>query len=374
MNPYDFVPIDTAYPPERRRPVWHNALTPDEAHPGKLYSGYLYLYIKAETPIFIRHADSSMQDPDRPGEHIYNKDGYYIIPGTSIKGMLRTVVETLCRGCLTVINRDSPIPGSFAPCDNNMSLCISCRLFGMMQRQRQAEVFLGKVNIGDAVAYVHDPDYHESLYTAVLDAPKPRHRAFYLDEQGRFIAGRKFYFHNEKLLTEKRLIPIPDRGTYRNQYIQPLAVGTDFSSRIDFTNLEADEFAALLFATQLQADMRHKIGYGKPIGLGSVQLNVTDLQLVDYANRYKTFRSGRGISYYKGDPLYELLDGQMTSIGPQINAAWNRFKSLPALSQLHRIWRWPPDTSVEYAYPSQRWFKQHSQARIKDTRALYRGD
>ncbi len=93
----------------------------------------------------------------------------------------------------------------------------------MMQRQKQAEVFLGKVNIGDAIAYDHDPDHHDPLYTAVLDAPKPRHRAFYLDEQGRFIAGRKFYFHNEKLLTEKRLIPIPNKDTYRNQYIEPLA-------------------------------------------------------------------------------------------------------------------------------------------------------
>lgn len=374
MNPYDFVPIDIQHPPERRRPVWHNALAPDNAHPSKLYSGYLFLYIRAETPLFIPDTNSPERDPRDLREHIRDKADFCIIPGTSIKGLLRTVVETLCRGCLTVINRDSPVPGGFAPCDNNMSLCIACRLFGMMQRQRQAEVFLGKVNIGDAVAFDYDPDYHEPLYTAVLDAPKPRHRAFYLDAQGRFIAGRKFYFHNEKLLTEKRLIPIPNRDSYRNQYIQPLAVGTDFSSRIDFTNLEADEFAALLFAMQLQEDMRHKIGYGKPIGLGSVQLNVTNLQLVDYANRYKEIRSGGGISYYKGDPLYELFDGQMASIDSQISAAWDRFKSLPALKQLHAIWQWPPDTSVEYAYPSQRWFREHPQARINATRNLYRGD
>ena len=124
----------------------------------------------------------------------------------------------------------------------------------------------------------------------------------------------------------------------------------------------------------LQEDMRHKIGYGKPMGLGSVQLDVTNLQLVDYASRYKAIRSGSGISYYKGDPLYDLLDAQMASIDPEISAAWERFKSLPALSQLRTIWQWPPDTSVEYAYPSQRWFREHSQARIRDTRNLYRGD
>ncbi len=107
MNPYDFVPLDTTHPPERRKPIWHNVLVPDKAHPDKLYSGHLYLYIKAETPIFIRYADSSTQNPDKPGEHIYNKDGDYILPGSSIKGLLRNVVETLCRGCLTVIQPET---------------------------------------------------------------------------------------------------------------------------------------------------------------------------------------------------------------------------------------------------------------------------
>ncbi len=81
----------------------------------------------------------------------------------------------------------------------------------------------------------------------------------------------------------------------------------------------------MLFAIQLQPDMRHKIGYGKPLGLGSVQLTATNLQLVDYANRYKEIRTGRGISNYQGETLIKLLDDQMASIDPQINAAWHRF-------------------------------------------------
>src|SRR5947207_8890468 len=119
MNPYDFVPLDTNNPPQRRKPVWHNALTSVSTSPAKLYSGHLYLYIKAETPLFIRDADFSVQDPKYPGEHIRNKVGDYIIPGTSIKGLLRSVVETLCNGCLTVIDRDCPyaVPRDFLPCD-----------------------------------------------------------------------------------------------------------------------------------------------------------------------------------------------------------------------------------------------------------------
>lgn len=369
MNPYDFVPLDMQHLPEKCTPIWHNTLTSDS---DKLYSGYLSLYIRAETPIFIPNDGSSMQNPNKAAEHIYNGNGDYILPGSSIKGMLRTVVETLCRGCLTVIKQNDPgVPEDFLPCDNNTSLCTACRLFGMMPRQKEARVFLGKVNIGDAIACVRDPHYHGSIYTDILEAPKTRHRSFYFNNDG-LIAGHKFYFHNDHLLTVDTLIPTSDGDGYRNQYIQPLAVGTDFFARIDFTNLTAEEFAALLFAILLQKEMRHKIGYGKPLGLGSVQLDVRYLQLLNYGNRYKQFHSERGISSYEGQDLYDLLDAQMVSIDPQINDAWNTFQALPSLNELRRIWRWPPEHTVEYAYPSKRWFDTNQLATIEDTKRLRR--
>jgi CRISPR/Cas system CSM-associated protein Csm3 (group 7 of RAMP superfamily) len=386
MNPYDFVPIDPEHPPQRRRPVWHNTLMPGDAHAARLYSGHLYVYIQAETPLFIQDGTSSMQDPNYPGQHLRNSWDECIIPGSSLKGMLRTVVETLCNGCMAVFRKpqeyiDDPLPRGFSHCQDNTVLCIACRLFGMMQSgrprpgQHHIDIFLGKVNIGDAVAFERDPDFHEPLYTAVLDGPKPRHRAFYIDEQGRYIAGRKFYFHNEDLLTEDRLIPIRNTGEYRNQYIEPLAVGTDFNARIDFTNLEADELAALLLAIELQPDdMRHKIGYGKPLGLGSVRLSTTELQLVDYSQRYKNIHAGRGITLYKNDELAALFDEQLASLDPRITVAWQHFSAQPAFGHLRRIWKWRPDKTVEYAYPGQRWFKEHPRARISDTRNLRRGD
>ncbi len=388
MNPYDFVPIDTARPPQRRKPVWHNVLAPDKGHPEKLYSGYLNLYIKAETPLFIPYIDSSqqtspMQNPDKPAEHIYRKDGMYIIPGTSLKGVLRTVVETLCSGCLGVFRvpreyTQNPVPPAFAYCQDNTALCISCRLFGMMQSgQSNGGVFLGKVNIGDALVYEDSLHYYKPIYTAVLDSPKPRHTAFYLDSQRRYIAGRKFYFHHdEEPRIENRLLEIRSKpGEYRNQYIEPLASGTEFSARIDFTNLEADEFAALMLAIALHPDMRHKIGYGKPIGLGTVRIDAIELALVDYTKRYTNFRFGRGISKYDLDQTTNLVYEQMASLeDSHIHEHWQRFSTLPSLQNLHRIWQWRPDPSVTYAYPSQRWFKEHAQARIQDTKSLYPGD
>lgn len=387
MNPYDFVPLDMRHPPERRKPLWHAMLT--HQHGPKLYSGHLSVYIKTETPLFIMDSpsqqDASKRDPRALKTSMHDRDGYYIIPGSSIKGMLRTIVETLCNGCVPIFripkeyNRD-PLPHDFAACTNNTKLCIACRIFGMMGRrsadQKSIDVFLGKVNISDASVDEDSLAFYDPIYTAVLDTPKPRHRAFYLDPEQRFLAGRKFYFHHDGApLTEKRLLEIRNKpGEYRNQYIQPLESDTESFTRIDFTQLEADEFAALLLAVTLLPDMRHKMGYGKPLGLGSVQLAPTGLTLVDYSTRYSAFRSGRGMTTYNADEVADLIDEQWASLDPHIHTAITRFCSYPSIAHLQRIWQWPPDNSVEYCYPSQGWFKSHPTARIAETRNLLFGD
>lgn len=381
MNPYDFVPLDTRHPLERRKPTWHAMLT--HQHGPKLYSGHLSVYMKTETPLFIMDSPAR-QDPRDLKTSMHDKDNYSIIPGSSIKGLLRTVVETLCGGCMPVYHKPKeynhdPLPQDFTACNNNTKLCLACRLFGMMGRgggERGIDVFLGKVNISDALVYEDSLTFYDPIYTAVLDMPKPRHRAFYLDPEQRCIAGRKFYFHhNNEPLTENRLLEIRNKpGEYRNQYIEPLERETEFSTRIDFTQLEADEFAALLLAVTLLPDMRHKIGYGKPLGLGSIQLIPTGLTLVNYATRYSAFRAGRGMTIYKADEVADLADEQWASLDPQIHAAITQFYASPSLKHLQRIWQWPPNSSVEYCYPSQGWFKSHPTARIAETSNLLRGD
>lgn len=383
MNPYDFVPLDINYQPERRQPVWHNVLAPANGHTGKLYSGYLYLYIKTETPLFIRDGNSP-EDPTALKEHICNKDGVQIIPGTSLKGLLRSVVETLCRGCLAVFtqpreyreNIDELVPPGFLHCQHNDSLCIACRLFGMMPTdQKNARVFLGKVNIGDALVYEDTLSFYDPIYTAVLDTPKPRHTAFYRNKAG-YIAGRKFYFHHHgEPRQANELLEIRNKpGEYRNQYIEPLATDVEFSARIDFTNLEADEFAALMLAVTMrygqELDMRHKIGYGKPIGLGSIRIDPTKLCLVDYSTRYTASRANRGITEYGLDEVTALVEEQMVSLDPQVQAVWNRFQAQPSLQQLYTIWQWLPDSTVKYVYPKQSWFKDNPRAPISATRDL----
>jgi CRISPR/Cas system CSM-associated protein Csm3 (group 7 of RAMP superfamily) len=377
MNPYDFARIDWDRPPERRAPIWHHQLTSRNGQP--LYSGHLDVDVITETPLFIHDPRNDPGDENQAALSMQNQAGDFIIPGSSLKGMLRSVVEALGNGCLTLfdgtyghgqdrIDYWSKLPAQFQHCNNNSQLCIACRIFGMLH-QRSSGVFLGKVNIGDAVAKQNDAYLYDPMYTAVLVEPKPRHQAFYLEEpaapgaQPAHIAGRKFYFHHSpklRPLSAPRLIYFG--GKPANRYIQPLDYGTVFHFRLDFTALEADELGVLLFAIALDENTRHKIGYGKPLGLGSISLEPKGLTKVDYSTRYSSAAAERGKTEYQGDAMWNEFYGHMEDFEK------NHLVSI-ALDDVRRIWQWEPDPKADYRYPDRAWFNTpgNSRKRIRDT-------
>jgi CRISPR/Cas system CSM-associated protein Csm3 (group 7 of RAMP superfamily) len=374
MNPYDFVRIDWKNFPKRKEPLWHHRLTTVNNAP--LYSGRIEVEIKAETPIFLpdtrANADERLKsDPTKAIPFMQQKNGdqvTYVLPGSSLKGVLRELVETLGNGCLTLfdktyeykhikerikINYEDLVPPKFRQCNKHKELCIACRIFGMMGRGSKAEVFLGKINISDALSVhvvTHGPEY-----TLALMNPKPHHTSFYLDPTMEHIAGRKYYFHHVQ--------PTFSHGpqTY-SQRIHPLGAETRFKFHVDFTNLETEEFAALLLALRLEPAMRHKIGYGKPMGLGSVHFEPTKLMLVDYAKRYTVegVLNGGSKSVREGKDLHTFIDAHIAKYAPN-------FLMQGAMADLRRIWRWPALADVKYEYPGQSWFEHHSTTRIAQT-------
>lgn len=373
MNPYDFARIDWNLPPERRKPVWHHRLTGVGGE--HLYSGYIELDIYTETPLFIADPRTTPFNPHTAAQSIKNKEGDYIIPGSSLKGMIRTVVETIGNGCLTLfdgsyergkVNYWREVPAAFQKCGDTNNLCIACRIFGML-KERTNGVFLGKVNIGDALVDKDAVATYGQMYTAPMDGPKPRHADFYLEPGRAHIAGRKFYFHHEDLLTANELQPIKTGG-YRNRSIDPLDRETKFHVRVDFTNLEEDEFGALLLALTLEENMRHKIGYGKPLGLGSISMSPTSLTLVDYATRYTQPGANHGKTTLEGNDGWPVIYEQVDTFSASHLAQ-------TAMDDLRRIWAWPPDDNVNYYYPSKRdWFDTEASRgkRIAATRTVPR--
>src|SRR5262249_26552549 len=125
--------------------------------------------------------------------------------------------------------------------------------------------------------------------------------------------------------------------------------------RCHFTNVAPDDFALLLYAIVLEPGMRHKMGYAKPAGLGSIAVTVQWLETVDYLTRYRA--GGGGIQRYTGEALTTLLQ---TTLAPYVNDMTS-----PTLQDLRRIWQWP--AVHEQRYPSQDWFKTYPTAPIGNT-------
>lgn len=78
---------------------------------------------------------------------------------------------------------------------------------------------------------------------------------------------------------------------------RPIKKDTDFWFHVDFENLSQQELHLLLLAINPPAvsgkSFYHKIGLGKPIGLGSVQLEVAGVFLVDRRSRYRAEESAK---------------------------------------------------------------------------------
>jgi CRISPR/Cas system CSM-associated protein Csm3 (group 7 of RAMP superfamily) len=69
--------------------------------------------------------------------------------------------------------------------------------------------------------------------------------------------------------------------------VTPLAAGNRFEFSLRFANLSRAELESLCAALRPTEHFEHKIGMGKPIGLGSVKIDFTGLKLSDRAVRYR---------------------------------------------------------------------------------------
>lgn len=138
----------------------------------------------------------------------------------------------------------------------------------------------------------------------ILSTPKPTTFQHYLvqtssdplqlnhyNTQNAPIRGNKLYWHrsgtnwqesgDQKQLAEK----IKARKDTQHTIINPVRKDTRFTGRIRFENLSEVELGALLFVLDLPDGCYHKLGMGKPLGLGSVKITPT-VQISNRKDRY----------------------------------------------------------------------------------------
>ena len=382
MNPYDFVPIVEDKRPQGRLPEGHDKFS------GK--TGSINCTITTLKPFFIPHPrgtdrERRLQGLRQPCRHNNNGDPQYheryvlhrmngipIIPGSSIKGVIRAVAEAAANSCVTFFEKDKPknyktyrsqsresgtvypkyrLPDGFYPCTDINKLCITCRLFGF---QSPDGLFQGKVNISDAKAR-SGYTVGDCIKLTELSSPKPHHTAFYalLSDQEK-IAGRKFYFHHK----EDASILTSQQWTHRNSSVKPIDEDAIFDFKVSFANLTVEEYNLLLYSLFLEDDVRHKMGYGKPAGLGSVKLEALKLTLFDTEVRYKRFAS---------DDRTETGGKELRTDIAEQTKGYREDKSAN-LEALRRIWKWPGEYNIKYPNIEDRdWFLKNPNVPISQT-------
>lgn len=340
MNPYDFVPVDTNRPIDRRPPSYHHRM-------GGI-SGSISCSITAETPVFVKGVDQGGASHFKK-----NSNQEYIIPGSSLKGLFRTLVETVGHGCFNgkfdglyegkKINYKGHLPDDFKNCPDNdtLRLCVACRLFGWMN----GRVYRGKVSFSDAVCPRERAIVHDTINTVDLMGPKPRHRAFYIE--GDTIAGRKYYFHFQQgISTEEQ------KGEY-NQRIIPLDKETRFLFDLSFENVEEEELSVLLYALVLEDSMRHKLGYAKPSGLGSCKVKI---ERISYWTPEDRYLDSNVMEIMNEDAIDRFVKGKIEEIEGDESET---------MEQLRYIWRWDPQNTTRYRYPGYHWFNNPNNANVR---------
>ncbi len=138
----------------------------------------------------------------------------------------------------------------------------------------------------------HDPDRKASL--AHYGTPRTETQ----------IRGRKQYWHRGR---DPQIEASEKERQHERQLtrIQPLNAGVRFRFRVSFENLRDEELGALLWALQPCGEEGkqyvHKLGMGKPLGMGAVEIDQLNLCLTDRSNqRYKRLFTEAGGDWETG--------------------------------------------------------------------------
>ena len=174
----------------------------------------------------------------------------------------------------------------------------------------RARAYAGRVFFGDAVAAPGQAKLlQDEITPQILSSPKPSTFQHYLTQPDEaatdraklkhyasqtpdetVIRGHKLYWHckDAKLENFQYQGAAEERQKHKKQLtrIRPVRAGARFTFRVRFENLTDEELGALLWALELPVGCAHKLGMGKPLGLGSARISVLKLTLTDRRQRY----------------------------------------------------------------------------------------
>lgn len=343
-NPFEFVPF-------KRTKI----VDPVKCDTSKmLYSGWLKVSLKALTPIHIAGRQEPI--PNKVGAKIssssfYLQDGIPTIPGSSIKGMLRTFLEALTCGWVSQANDIYPkvrgtrttkgrhvgfgafseypnvhrsslpphswsadpfIAAMFKPESSLVKVDIPTYMFGIVTNKEnpstESKAMRAKVLFEDCLLSSESlrefeiPDIEGEAFMGGAH-PSASSWWYMLPDEiwrrntgGHTVAelvglsyrGRKFYFHQDpkqcinwydqnwvRLNQRPNKPPIP----YYKYKMKCICPESNAEFRVYVDRLPSSFFALLCLLLTPGENIKHKLGYGKAYGYGSLKLEIKEALL-----------------------------------------------------------------------------------------------
>jgi CRISPR/Cas system CSM-associated protein Csm3 (group 7 of RAMP superfamily) len=401
-NPFDFVPF--AKSPLLKTPQEFDAL-------GDPLSGYLDVRLEALTPLHI--AGFQTAGASSGTSRMYRQGGAACIPGASIRGCLRAFIEALTSGWVSQVNLVYPkkdghrYPNEgrhigFRAFDNcppegksvinqeyearlrpDHQIDVASYLFGMVLEKQDDIVSThadlarkSKILIEDAYLNAEDVQLGENWVpdisgTSFMGGGKPSASTWWymtslpwqtrqvqggrrttIEFIGNEFRGRKFYYHQEpehcvdfyktwKFDVDHKLYPV---------YLecQKRAASTQ-AFRVYLTAVPRPLVILLILALNPGKTIRHKLGYGKAYGYGSVAFSIEkamfrpDNSTTRLPTRLEDFCMSGDVQKWAGLAWQE---DALTSCRLE-----SSILDFQALKSLARVLGWPDHERLLFTYP-----------------------
>jgi len=257
-KPYSFVPL-----PERaaRGPCAGHHLFAPGTETGSLECRLVLLrpvQVAAGLLDLIRGPRGEEQMAALPAGVLRAGRRVYVLPGSSLKGALRSLAEAVSWSCVGVVSNRvrGHIPEELRRCTRLEQLCPACRLFGTSGAGRQS--YMGSVHVTDAELPAEGRVV--VVRTPLLWVPARGGRLPGLYLQGRRVRGRKFYYHGRVAAGPDVRVVLPE--------------GESLPAAVYFDNLSPGLLGVLLAAMGLHPahGFPIQLGGGKPVGMGSLEV------------------------------------------------------------------------------------------------------
>ncbi len=309
---------------------------------------------------FSRHVCVSGTEELKGGDLVYAR----VDEQGNVVGLYPVMISRELQGA----SPESLLPRRLRPATALDELSPADRVFGWVKPKGHG-AWRGSLRIGavrceadDAIEKLEDEVDGNGLPLAILSTPKPQQARFYVardacggaqndglpkDEAayapGKGLRGRKVYpqhaqvsgntdyWNAEEAFADARQHeaaaleangrqvyreyvrhpkkpddPSSNRGDQNRSMTEWVRPGVVFSARLEVENLDEAELGALLWLLDLPDGHCLRLGYGKPLGFGSVRVRLRAVDLVSGAGRKEQFRSLLPVKLAEGQRMDDI--------------------------------------------------------------------